>query len=52
MGRRKFVLPLFETLLGEGEWGRPIAERIYARARAGYHSVTTTAVDRVLRGES
>ena len=50
MGRRKFVSPLFETLAGEGEWGRPIAERVYARARGGYHAVTTTAVDRILRG--
>ncbi|MDQ4088519.1 MAG: leukotriene A4 hydrolase C-terminal domain-containing protein, partial [Pseudomonadota bacterium] len=48
MGRRKFVAPLFETLLGEGEWGRPIAERVYARARPGYHSVTTGTVDRTL----
>ena len=31
IGRRKFVLPLFETLMGEGEWGQPIAERVYAR---------------------
>ena len=52
MGRRKFVSPLFETLLGAGEWGRPIAERTYARTRPGYHSVTTAAVDRLLRGES
>jgi len=50
-GRRKFVLPLFQTLLGEGEWGRPIAERVYARTRASYHSVTSTSVDRALRGE-
>lgn len=52
MGRRKFVAPLFETLAGEGEWGRPIAERIYARARPSYHSVTTSTVDRIMRGES
>jgi aminopeptidase N len=51
-GRRKFVLPLFETLLGGGEWGRPIAERVYARTRASYHSVTSTSVDRAFRGES
>ena len=51
MGRRKFVSPLFETLVGEGEWGRPIAERIYARARTGYHSVTSSTVDRIMRGE-
>jgi leukotriene-A4 hydrolase len=48
MGRRKFVAPLFETLIGEGEWGRPIADRIYARARPAYHSVTTGTLDRAL----
>ena len=52
MGRRKFVAPLFETLYGEGEWGRPIATRVYARARPLYHSVTTRTVDRLLRGEA
>jgi aminopeptidase N len=50
MGRRKFVAPLFETLMKQGEWGRPIAERIYARARPGYHSVTTSTVDKTLKG--
>ena len=50
MGRRKFVSPLFETLMGEAEWGRPIAQRVYARARLGYHSVTTDRVDQVMRG--
>jgi len=51
-GRRKFVAPLFETLVGEGDWGRPIAARIYARTRPGYHSVTTGRVDRLMRGRS
>jgi hypothetical protein len=50
MGRRKFVAPLFETLVGEGEWGRRIARRIYDRGRGGYHAVTSTAVDRLLAG--
>ena len=48
MGRRKFVLPLFTDLVGQGEWGRPIAERIYAVARPGYHSVTIGSVDKVM----
>jgi hypothetical protein len=52
MGRRKFVAPLFETLVAEGEWGRPIARNIYQRARPGYHSVTTGTVDRLLREAS
>jgi leukotriene-A4 hydrolase len=48
MGRRKFVAPLFEALVQQGEWGRPIAERIYERARPTYHSVTSGTVDRTL----
>ena len=48
MGRRKFVLPLFQSLWGEGDWGRPIARRIYAEARPGYHPVTTGSVDAVV----
>ena len=51
-GRRKFVQPLFEALVREGEWGRPIAARLYERTRPTYHSVTRAAVDRLLRGGS
>jgi leukotriene-A4 hydrolase len=49
VGRRKFVAPLFETLMGEGDWGRPIARRIYAQTRAGYHAVTRAGVDKVVK---
>jgi leukotriene-A4 hydrolase len=52
MGRRKFVAPLFEELTKQGAWGRPIAERIYARARPSYHSVTTATVDKTLKAQS
>ena len=48
VGRRKFVLPLFEVLMGEGEWGQPIARRIYAETRSSYHSVTQGSVDEVV----
>lgn len=48
VGRRKFVLPLFRTLMEQGDWGQPIARRIYARTRSGYHAVTTGSVDRVV----
>lgn len=47
-GRRKFVLPLYTSLWAEGDWGRPIATRLYARARPGYHPVTTNSVDAVI----
>lgn len=48
VGRTKFVRPLFATLAGEGEWGKPIARRIYAGTRASYHTVTQRAVDRIV----
>jgi hypothetical protein len=50
MGRRKFVAPLFEDLVAQGAWGRPIAERIYAKAGPTYHSVTGGTVEKVLNG--
>jgi aminopeptidase N len=48
VGRRKFVLPLFRTLWETGDWGRPIASRIYARTRGSYHAVTRGSVDAVV----
>lgn len=50
VGRRKFVAPLFETLMGQGTWGRPIAQRVYAKTRATYHSVTQGTVDGLVKG--
>lgn len=47
-GRRKFVQPLFAALV-KTEWGRPIARRIYERARPAYHPVTAAAVDAVMK---
>jgi aminopeptidase N len=52
MGRGKFVTPIFRALWGEAEWGRPIASRLYARARPLYHSVTTGQVDKAMKAES
>ena len=50
VGRRKFVLPLFEVLMNDAEWGEPIARRIYAETRPGYHAVTQRSVDAVVTG--
>jgi hypothetical protein len=50
MGRRKFAQPLYQALMREGDWGRPIAQRVYARARPSYHSVTTGPIDRIMQG--
>ena len=51
VGRNKFVQPLFKTLVEEGEWGLPIARRIYDRTRPTYHSFTRGRVDRLLQVE-
>jgi hypothetical protein len=51
MGRAKFVAPLFKTLIGEDAWGKAIAEPLYARAKPGYHSVTSGRVDKLMSGE-
>ncbi len=51
VGRAKFVRPLFQMLWDQDEWGRPIAQRIYAETRDSYHAVTRGGVDRILGTE-
>ena len=46
-GRRKFVRPLITALAEDKEWGRPIAMRVYAKARSGYHPVTVRDLDKL-----
>jgi len=46
-GRRKFVRPLITALAEDKEWGRPIAKRIYAKARPLYHPVTVRDLDKL-----
>ena len=47
VGRRKFVRPLYETMI-QTEEGKEMAIKIYAKARAGYHPVTTQTMDELL----
>lgn len=44
-GRRKFVRPLITALASDPQWGRPIAERVYAEARPLYHPITQRDLD-------
>jgi len=48
IGRRKFVRPLFEELAKTPE-GRTRAVAIYTKARPGYHPITQTSVDAILK---
>ena len=45
LGRGKFVKPLFKALAKDPQWGRPIAVRIYAKARPLYHPLVTRELD-------
>jgi hypothetical protein len=44
-GRGKFVRPLIKALAADTSWGRPIAARIYSRARPFYHPLVTRTLD-------
>ncbi len=48
IGRRKFVKPLFDELVKTPE-GTTRAKAIYAKARPGYHPITQSAIDEVLK---
>ena len=50
VGRNLLVTPLYRGLKAQGDWGMPIARRIFARAKPGYHPVTVGAVTRILNG--
>jgi hypothetical protein len=46
-GRGKFVRPLITALAEDKAWGRPIAVRLYAKARPLYHPSVTKRLDRL-----
>jgi aminopeptidase N len=47
VGRRKFLKPLYEALAATPE-GKETARVIYARARAGYHRISSDTIDQIL----
>jgi leukotriene-A4 hydrolase len=48
IGRRKLVRPLYADLM-KTRRGAELARSIYAKARAGYHPITQTAVDAIVK---
>lgn len=48
VGRMLLVVPLYKDLMAQGDWGAPIARRIYAKARATYHPVAVARIDKLL----
>ena len=48
VGRMLLIMPLYRDLKAQGDWGLPIARRIYAKARPTYHPLAAAAIDRLL----
>jgi aminopeptidase N len=52
IGRRKLIKPLYEDLMAsDSAENRAFAQRVYAKARAGYHPIAQAALDPVLAGK-
>lgn len=48
VGRGLLVMPVYRALVAEGEWGRPIARRVFTAARASYHPTLVARVQKLL----
>ena len=46
VGRRKFLVPIYRAFMSRGQ--KAIAEKIYAKARPGYHAVSSGTIDKIL----
>lgn len=47
-GRRKFLKPLYEAMMANPAT-QDLARRIYAKARPGYHPISTATVDKIVK---
>ncbi|MBB1473544.1 M1 family metallopeptidase [Luteimonas sp. MC1782] len=47
IGRRKLIMPTYEALVAT-EGGLALAKDVFARARPGYHPITTASVEKVI----
>ncbi|WP_066806816.1 M1 family metallopeptidase [Sphingomonas asaccharolytica] len=48
VGRGLLILPVYAALKAQGDWGLPIARKVYATARQGYHPTIDAAIDKML----
>jgi leukotriene-A4 hydrolase len=48
IGRQKLIKPLYEELV-KTPAGKERAQKIYAKARPGYHPIAQTAVDKIVK---
>lgn len=50
IGRGLLIRPLYAGLMKQGDWGQPVARRIFAKASAGYHPTVAQSVEKLISG--
>jgi aminopeptidase N len=50
VGRGLLIRPIYEGLVKQGEWGKPIAVRFFEKARTTYHPVTAAQIAKIIEG--
>ncbi|NIJ19139.1 aminopeptidase N [Sphingomonas naasensis] len=48
VGRGLLIRPIFEGLMAQGDWGKPIAKRFFEDARPTYHPVTAAQIAKIV----
>jgi leukotriene-A4 hydrolase len=48
VGRGLLIYPVYKGLMAQGDWGKPIAARLFEKARGGYHPTAAAGVDRIV----
>jgi aminopeptidase N len=48
VGRGLLIRPVYQALVAQGDWGKPIAARFFAKAKASYHPVTAGQVEKII----
>ncbi len=51
IGRRRYLQPIY-TELAKTREGTEMARRIYSKARSGYHSITSSTIDKILKWQN
>ncbi|ATY30677.1 M1 family metallopeptidase [Sphingomonas psychrotolerans] len=51
VGRGLLIRPIYEGLMQQGDWGKPIAKRFFEEARTTYHPVTAAQIAKIVGPE-
>jgi leukotriene-A4 hydrolase len=52
VGRRRLVMPVYESMHAKNEWWRALAKQTFERAKAMYHPITRESVEQLLAGKT